>query len=318
MSLPDIPVTALVILTLNAGTTAAAVIAGVKLQRLQPDVWLVLDSGSSDSTVDAFTQAGAKVVPVDRTRFDHGATRQMAVDRLDGADIVVFMTQDAILADAEALDMLVACLDDPQVGAAYGRQVPRQGAGAIERHARLFNYPPAGAVHTMEDVASIGMKAAFCSNSFAAWRRSTLLAVGGFQAPCILGEDMLTAARFLQAGHGVAYCADARVVHSHALTAGGEARRYFDTGVMHADNARLLQAFGSAGGEGMRFVRSEVHYLATHGAALRIPEALMRDCTKLASYRLGRGYRHLPRNWCRRMSMNAAYWDQRRRDDAMA
>jgi len=307
---------ALVTLTLNADATAAAVIAAVRSQHLQPDVWLVLDSGSSDGTVEVFREADADVVAIDRNQFDHGATRQMAVDRLDGVDIVVFMTQDAVLADADALGALVACVDDPKVGVAYGRQVPRPGAGSIERHARLFNYSDAGGVHTMDDAARLGIKAAFCSNSFAAWRRSALLAVGGFPFPCILGEDMLTAARLLQAGYGVAYCAEARVVHSHTLTVGGEARRYFDTGVMHADNGWLLQAFGSAGGEGMRFVRSEVHYLATHGAALRIPEALVRNMVKLAAYRLGRAYRRLPRNWRRRMSMNPGYWDHGRGDHA--
>jgi rhamnosyltransferase len=309
---------ALVILTLNAGPTAADVIVGVQAQHLQPDTWLVLDSGSSDGTVQTFTQAGVEVVTLDRAQFDHGATREMAIDRLDGVDVIVFMTQDAVLADAEALDTLAACLDDSRVGAAYGRQMPRPAAGAIERHARLFNYPDAGAVHSMDDAARLGIKAAFCSNSFAAWRRSALLAVGGFPSPCIMGEDMLTAAHMLQAGYGVVYCADARVVHSHALTAGGEARRYFDTGVMHADNAWLLQAFGSAGGEGMRFVRSEVRYLATHGAVMRIPEALARDVVKLVAYRLGRAYRHLPTDWCRRMSMNLGYWDHRRGDHATA
>jgi len=301
---------ALVVLTLNASRTAANAIAGIQSQRFQPDIWMVVDSGSLDGTVPMFAQAGAEIVPVDRTQFDHGATRQMAVDRLYGADIVVFMTQDAILVDADALGTLVACLDDPKVGAAYGRQISRQGAGAIERHARLFNYPDAGAVHAINDVARPGIRPAFCSNSFAAWRRSALLAVGGFPSPCILGADMLTAARLLQAGYGVAYCAGARVVHSHALTVGGEARRYFDTGVMHAENTWLLKAFGSAGGEGMRFARSEVRYLALHGAVLRIPEALVRDVEKLAAYRLGRAYRRLPRNWCRRMSMDQAYWDR--------
>jgi rhamnosyltransferase len=308
--------TALVILTLNAGAAAAAMIASIQLQSLQPQTWMLLDSGSSDGTVELLRAAGADVVPVDRTRFDHGATRQMAVDRLDGTDIVVFMTQDAVLADADALSNLVACLDDPRIGVAYGRQVPRHGAGAIERHARLFNYPDAGAVHTMDDAARLGIKTAFCSNSFAAWRRSALLAVCGFPSPGILGEDMLAAARLLQAGHGVAYCSDARVVHSHALTVGGEAQRYFDTGVMHADNPWLLEAFGSAGSEGMRFVRSEIRYLATHGAVLRIPEALARDALKVVAYRLGRAYRRLPRNWCRRMSMNPGYWDHGRGDHA--
>jgi rhamnosyltransferase len=306
----------LVVLTLNAGASASSVTEAVRSQHLQPDVWLVLDSGSLDGTVQAFARAGAEVVPVDRTRFDHGATRQMAVDRLDGVDIVVFMTQDAVLADADALGTLIACLDNPRIGVAYGRQVPRPGAGAIERHARLFNYPDTGAVHTMDDAARLGIKAAFCSNSFATWRRSALLAVGGFPSPCILGEDMLAAARLLQTGYSVEYCSGASVIHSHALTVGGEARRYFDTGVMHADNPWLLRAFGSAGGEGLRFVWSEAHYLATHGAVLHIPEALVRDLVKLAAYRLGRSYRLLPRNWCRRMTMNPGYWDHGRGDHA--
>jgi rhamnosyltransferase len=255
-------------------------------------------------------------VAVEKGHFDHGATRQKAVDRLDGIDVVVFMTQDAVLADADALSALVASLDDPRIGAAYGRQVPRAGAGAIECHARLFNYPDAGAVHTMDDAARLGIKATFCSNSFAAWRRSALMAAGGFASPCILGEDMLAAARLLQAGYCVAYCADARAIHSHALTARGEVRRYFDTGVMHANNPWLVQTFGSARGEGMRFVSSEVRFLATHRAVLHIPEALARDAVKLASYRLGRGYRRLPVKWCRRMSMNPVYWDRGRRDHA--
>ena len=112
---------ALIILTLDAGVSASSVIEAVQSQRLQPDVWLVLDSGSSDGTVEVFRQAGADVVPVDRAHFDHGATRQMAVDRLDGVDIVVFMTQDSVLADLDALGTLVACLNDPKVGVAYGR-----------------------------------------------------------------------------------------------------------------------------------------------------------------------------------------------------
>jgi rhamnosyltransferase len=302
--------TALVVLTLNAGRTAAGLIAGVRSQHVQPDVWLVIDSGSSDETAQLFKEAGADVMPVDNMQFDHGTTRQMAVDGLEGTDVIVFMTQDALFADADALGTLVACLEDPRIGVAYGRQVPRSGAGAIERHARLFNYPDVGGVHAMDDAKRLGIKAAFCSNSFAAWRRSALIEVGGFPSRCILGEDMLTAARLLQSGYGVAYCADARVIHSHGLTVGGEARRYFDTGVMHANNPWLLQAFGSAGREGMRFVRSEVHYLATHGAVLRVPEALVRDVAKMAAYRLGRVYRSLPRGWCRRMSMNQGHWNQ--------
>jgi rhamnosyltransferase len=301
---------ALVIPTRNAGAAAGQAIAGIHLQTTQPDAWLVIDSGSNDGTAQTFAAAGAVVLSIDPASFDHGGTRRMAVDQLTDADFVVFLTQDAVLADPQSLEHLIRCFDDLGVAAAYGRQLPRPGAGAIERHARQFNYPGVSQVRSLADARTLGIRAAFCSNTFAAWRRSALLAAGGFPSPCILGEDMLAAARLLQAGSKVAYCADACVVHSHGLSVVQEARRYFDTGVMHADNPWLSAAFGSAGGEGRRFVGTEIGYLATHGALLRIPEAVFRDAVKLGAYRMGRLYRRLPQGWCRRMSMNPSYWDR--------
>jgi rhamnosyltransferase len=59
----------------------------------------------------------------------------------------------------------------------------------------------------------LGIKSIFISNSFAAYRRSALLAVGGFRKDVIFGEDTVTAARLLLSGYQVAYSAQACVYH---------------------------------------------------------------------------------------------------------
>jgi rhamnosyltransferase len=70
------------------------------------------------------------------------------------------------------------------------------------------------------------------------------MAVAGFPEKLILGEDMVVAARMLQAGWSVAYVSDAQVYHSHGYTIAQEFKRYFDIGVMHQDQAWILQEFG--------------------------------------------------------------------------
>jgi rhamnosyltransferase len=72
---------------------------------------------------------------------------------------------------------------------------------------------------------------------------------------------MSVAARLLMAGKRVAYVAEACVHHSHNYSLVQEFRRYFDTGVFHARSPWLLQEFGTANSEGLRFVRSEISFL---------------------------------------------------------
>ena len=46
---------------------------------------------------------------------------------------------------------------------AFGRIISRHGAGPIEAHARLFNYPAESEVRTLEDVSHLGFKTIFFS-----------------------------------------------------------------------------------------------------------------------------------------------------------
>ncbi|BCH79609.1 hypothetical protein SEL3844_17250 [Salmonella enterica subsp. enterica serovar 4,[5],12:i:-] len=56
------------------------------------------------------------------------------------------------------------------------------------------------------------------------------------------------AAKMIQAGYKVAYCAEAVVRHSHNYTPREEFQRYFDTGVFHACSPWIQRDFGGAGG----------------------------------------------------------------------
>jgi rhamnosyltransferase len=69
----------------------------------------------------------------------------------------------------------------------------------------------------------------------------------------------------------------------------------------------MRSAFGSHSGEGLRFIRSEMNYLARH-AFLQIPRALCQTAAKLIGYRLGRLERWLPNGLKRKISMAPRFW----------
>jgi rhamnosyltransferase len=224
------------------------------------------------------------------------------------AEIFLFMTQDAVIADASAINCLVSAFADQGVAAAFGRQLPRPGATPIEAHARLFNYPPKSAVRSLADRKNVGLKAIFISNSFAAYRRDALVSVGGFAQGVIFGEDTVTAAKLLLSGQKIAYVAEAQVYHSHSYTLMQEFKRYFDIGVLHARESWLLEEFGGAGGEGGRFVRSEIRFLWPRHANY-LASALIRTAAKFLGYQLGRHENKLGRNLKRKLSMHRAFWE---------
>jgi rhamnosyltransferase len=301
----------LVIPTLNAGGHVDRMLRAIGSQTLRPARFLVIDSSSRDDTAARFREAGAEIRTIAREDFDHGATRQMAVDALADMDIIIFLTQDAIPADPQAFRNLIAPFHDSRTCLTYGRQLPSPGAGPIGAHARLYNYPDRSDARRLADAARLGIKTVFCSNSFAAYRRDALQRVGGFPAVTIFGEDTQAAAKLIRDGGIVRYVADARVYHSHDYRMTEEFRRYFDIGVLHGTSPDLLESFGGAEGEGLRFVQSELRYLREHAAHL-IPASLIRTALKYGGYRVGRLSAILPDALNRCLSLNRGYWGKPR------
>jgi len=300
--------TIVIVPTLNGGKTVDNLAGGLKKQSLQPDNILIIDSGSTDNTLSAVEMYGFTVYTIPQCQFNHGSTRQFGVQVSQDSDIIIFLTQDAILAERDSLRTLVDCFNDDRVGMAYGRQLPVQNASAISAHARLFNYPEKNQMRSPADITRFGIKAVFCSNSFAAYRRAALTSVGGFPENIIQNEDTFVCAKMLLGGWSVAYCANAQVYHSHDYTCIDEFKRYFDIGVFHSRNKWIMEAFGSAENEGRKYVISELKYLAA-SAPYAIPASLLHTLFKYLGYKFGFSIeRHLPPNIKRKLSMNKAYW----------
>lgn len=298
---------ACIIPTYQAGINLITLFDSLKIQNLHPDIYII-DSSSSDDTCNVSMSFGAQFDSIPKSNFNHGGTRQMLVNRYPEYDIYIFLTQDAYLESDNSLECLVKPFLDEQVGAVCGRQLPHLNATLLAEHARLFNYPSESRTKSKEDASELGIKTPFISNSFAAYRREALLDVGGFPGHVILAEDMYVAARMLLKGWKIAYAGDACCRHSHNYTMLEELRRYFDTGVFHAREPWILGKLGGSGGEGLRYVNSELRFLGLKRLYLW-PASLLRNALKLIGYKLGQHETRFPRWVKRRLSMHRSYWD---------
>ncbi|WP_159333845.1 glycosyltransferase family 2 protein, partial [Klebsiella pneumoniae] len=106
-------------------------------------------------------------------------------------------------------------------------------ANPLAQHARAFNYPDKGYIASKSSIPKMGLKTAFMSNSFSAYRLSVFKKIGGFPSNTILCEDMFYTAKAILAGYKVAYVPEAKVHHSHNYSPSEEFKRYFDIGVFH-------------------------------------------------------------------------------------
>ena len=300
--------TALILPVRNAGPYLDRLLPALAAQSLKVDEWLVIDSQSEDDSVARFRAAGARVITIDASQFNHGGTREWARQQVK-ADIVIYMTQDAIPANCNTLlNIRDAILSNPAIAAAYGRQLPRPGSDVLEAHSRSFNYPGESRTKRLADAPELGIKTCFSSDSFAAYRSVVLDQVGGFPLDIIGTEDTYVAGKMLLKSWLVRYEASAEVHHSHHYTLLQEFRRYFDIGVFYGRESWIGEHFGKAAGEGRRFVISEFAALSKAGQNWRKPEVMLRVVLKLAGFRLGHLEMYLPRYLKRHLGMFAAYW----------
>jgi len=299
---------AVIVPTYNPGEVWLESVNALNSQALKPDEVLIIDSDSRDGSVSISVKAGYRVETIDQLQFNHGGTRNMAVDLCSDCEFVVFLTQDAVLTDSNSLKEILAPFSDSNVTAVCGRQLPGKSAAPIETHARLYNYSERSDVRSISDKNRLGLKTAFLSNSFAAYRVSALKEVGCFPEKVIFGEDMYVAAKMLKVGYKIAYAADACVYHSHQYSVFQEMKRYFDMGVFHSSEPWIRRELGGAEGQGVKFVVSEFKYLLKYAFWL-IPEGLFRTMLRYIGFRLGLMSSVLPLSLKRKLAMNKGYFD---------
>ena len=278
---------AIVIPTCNAGREFVRLLAEIAQQSLSIAYKLVIDSSSTDGTVDTARKYGWQVRCIPRAEFSHGGTRQMAVELLPkDIEIVVFLTQDVRLPDRYSLEKLVGSFVDCRVAAAYGRQLPHEGASIYAAVDREFNYPAVSRTKSMADSRELGIKTTFLSDSFAAYRVQDLLKIGGFPKINIC-EDMYVAGRLLLAGKRIAYVAEAIARHSHEPKLKDMWCRYREMGRFQKENPWIGESFGRASGEGRKLVRYQLGRVYQEKGIAGVLKILAFDIVKFTAYKLG-------------------------------
>ena len=301
----------IIIPTYNGAKQLEALLEKLSCQTVRSAELLVVDSASSDNTVEIARKFTDNLLKTTPEQFDHGGTRTLAAKMANG-DILVFMTQDALPADEHAVENLIRAFEDEKVAAAYGRQLSYDDTNLFGKHLRLFNYNDSSYVRNLADAPKYGIKTAFLSNSFAAYRKSALAEVGYFKDGLILGEDTYAGAKLLLAGYALAYVSEARVFHSHSYSVWQEFKRYFDIGVFHKRENWILKEFGKAEGEGFKYVWSELKYLFANGGWYLLPEFFFRNFMKYSGYKLGQYYEKLPMTLVKKLSMHHSWWQKQR------
>ena len=251
----------------------------------------------------------AMLFHISQDEFDHGKTRNLAVSNSD-AEVFVCMTQDALPADAYLTQELCKALfSDEKIAAAYARQLPNEDCREVEKYTRSFNYPERSMVKTKEDLDRLGIKTFFCSNVCAAWRREKYLELGGFVKHTIFNEDMILAGTMIKQGGKIAYCAKAKVIHSHNYSAFQQFHRNFDLAVSQTMHPEVFGGIRSES-EGIKLVKKSLSYCIKIGKPWLMIQVVTQSAGKLLGYKLGQRYERLPRKLVLACTMNREFWDK--------
>lgn len=277
----------IIIPTLNAEHEIEALLIALDRQSIQPNEIFVVDSASEDKTIELVQKhKRVRLLEIDRQDFNHGTTRDMALNESSG-DFVCFLTQDAVPVSDDYLKRLVApMVEDSNIALVSGRQLPKADARRFEQLVRDFNYPDTPSVRSKGDLKKFGIKTFFASDTCSAYRRTAYLECGGFDH-VNTNEDMLMAAKFIASGMKVAYEPRAEVYHSHNLTPSQQFARNRAVGFFletHADN--LMHA--SEIGEGGRLVKAVSSQLLREGNLVEFIAFGVDCCARLLGNRAGR------------------------------
>lgn len=254
----------------------------------------------------------AKVIPIPANEFDHGGTRNKGAS-LSETEYMLFMTQDAVPIDDQLIECLYQSISkDEKIATVYGRQLPDEKVGVVERYTRSFNYPEESYVKSVQDKEKLGIKTYFCSNVCAMYRKEIYEKLGGFVTETIFNEDMIMAAGVIEAGYKIAYSAEAQVVHAHKYTYRQQLTRNFDMAVSQRQYRQIFENVKSES-EGIRLVKNSMKHLISLGKWYLIPDLIFQSGFKFIGYKLGLKYEKLPLWFIRKISMNKRYWKDGKR-----
>lgn len=282
-----------VIPTKNAGTQFKELLKRIRSQTVSNIEIVVVDSGSTDSTVTIAETLADTVIEIPPEEFHHGRTRNLGANATSG-DVIVFTVQDAMPANAEWLSKLINPIENSTADVTYGNQIAYSDAKPPDRFFYEYFYPDKQVILNESDTVDQGefyLNNIFISDVCSAVSR-TVWGDFQFQDSVDMSEDKDFAYRIAKEGHTLQYCPEAKIYHSHNYSLQSLFLRRYKDGMAFKD----IATGGSDNflAEGVRYVLLEYIYLIKIGAIHWAPYALLYDLVYFISFILGKNYEYSP------------------------
>lgn len=209
-----------IIPTKDAGEGFAMLLSDLRSQRgIGPLDIVVVDSGSSDHTVDIAQLYQATLIQIPPHEYSHAHSRNLAAEHANGK-YLLFVVQDMLPSSDTWISEMVSFLEENRLAAVSSLEIPREDAdlfarfelhsyqeflGVVSNQTRVLSKPLHDAYDDLRQNAQLSSVAMLISRAtFQAYR---------FRSE--YGEDLDLGLRLIRAGHRLGISAASPVIHSH-------------------------------------------------------------------------------------------------------
>ncbi len=168
---------------------------------------IIVDSGSTDSTLEIASEYPVKIVSIKPSEFTFGRSLNLGCQEATG-EYIVIVSAHVYPVYQDWLSNLIAPFSDPKVALTYGRQQGNETTKYSEQQVFAKWFP---------EHSNFNQTYPFCNNANAAIRRSVWEKIPYDETLTGL-EDLQWAKQAQKLGYKIAYVAEAPIVHVHNET----------------------------------------------------------------------------------------------------
>jgi rhamnosyltransferase len=209
------PVCSIIIRAYNEEAHIRRLLTGISEQTIKEVQIILVDSGSTDRTIDEAKGFPVEVVHIQPQEFTFGRSLNMGI-ALARAELIVLASAHVYPVYPDWLASLLEPFVHDHVGLTYGKQRGGHGSHFSERQVFTHWYP---------DKSASRQDYPFCNNANAAIRRS-LWELHRYDESLPGLEDLEWGKWAQEKGHLITYVADAEVIHVHSESEKGIFNRY--------------------------------------------------------------------------------------------
>ncbi len=180
---------------------------------------IVIDSGSTDRTLDIVRKFNVRLYEIQPGQFTFGRALNYGAELAEGEYIINLSAHCIPVDSAWMTNLLKPMMNDISIAATFGKQEPIKGLNPFEEMALIADFSQ----DENGDILPV------FSNSNCAIRKS-VWEENRFDEKASVAEDFIWA-RKLSSEHQIKYVPESSVYHSHPLDIGYWSKRYYGDGV---------------------------------------------------------------------------------------